>query len=73
MTESALRRRSRRASSPTVSTAGRGAPVPGSAPVPGPVPSPAVGPAVVLDERLNSLRAALDSCPTEVPAALGGG
>ncbi|WP_298030325.1 phage protease [uncultured Desulfovibrio sp.] len=65
MTESALRRRSRRAPSPTAPTAGRGAPAPGPAPV------PVVGPAVVLDERLNALRAALDSCPTEVPAALG--
>ena len=65
MTESALRRRSRRAPSPTAPTAGRGAPAPGPAPV------PVAGPAVVLDERLNALRAALDSCPTEVPAALG--
>ena len=65
MTESALRRRSRRASSPTAPTAGRGAPAPG------PVPVPVAAPAVVLDERLNALRAALDSCPTEVPAALG--
>ena len=65
MTESALRRRRRRAPRPTAPTAGRGAPAPGPAPV------PVAGPAVVLDERLNALRAALDSCPTEVPAALG--
>ena len=70
MTESALRRRSRRASSPTVSTAGRGAPVPGSAPVPGPVLAPAAagartGPGTGADPGTGAPRPAVETVGLE--------